>query len=377
MRDIRMVDLKGQYLKIKSEIDASIMEVLDSTAFINGSPVHEFCEDLSSYTGSKHVIPCANGTDALQVSLMALDLQPGDEVITVPFTFVATAEVISLLRLKPVFVDVDANYFTIDTNQLEDAITDKTKCIIPVHLYGQSAFMEPLMEIAEKHGLPVIEDNAQAIGSDYFYADESSRKSGSIGTIGCTSFFPSKNLGAFGDAGAIMTDDDKLAEKLRIITNHGSKEKYYNDWIGVNSRLDTLQAAILKVKLKHLDEYIAARRKAADHYDKALHHSSARIPERAPYSNHVFHQYTLVLENNRDQANKELEKLGVPSMIYYPVPMHLQKAYLDAGYKKGDFPVTEMLSEKVLSLPMHTELDQEQLEYISESFLNVVEKTLV
>lgn len=375
MDKIQMVDLKRQYLKIKPEIDKAIAGVLDSTAFINGEPVQQFCDALAKYLDVRHVIPCANGTDALQISLMALDLKPGDEVITVPFTFIATAEVISLLKLKPVFVDVDEKTFTMDVNELEKAVSPKTKCIIPVHLYGQCCDMETINKIAFKYNIPVVEDNAQAIGADFTMANAMKRKAGTIGKIGCTSFFPSKNLGAYGDGGAIFTNDNELAEKIKMIVNHGSKVRYYHEIVGVNSRLDSMQAAVLKIKLQHLDEYISARQNAAAYYDKAFaNYSKIQIPFRAGYSTHVFHQYTLTIENGRDELQKHLQSRGIPSVVYYPVPLHLQKAYSEYGYKKGDFPISEKLMETILSLPIHTELSNEELKYISDSVLEFVNK---
>ncbi len=359
---INMVDLKSQYLKIKNEIDSSIHEVLDSTAFINGAKVKEFAANLENYLHVKHVIPCGNGTDALQIAMMALDLKPGDEVITPNFTFIATVEVIKVLGLVPVLVDVDSETFNINPEVIEKAITTKTKAIVPVHLFGQCADMEKIMEIANKNNLFVIEDTAQAIGADY-KKGKLNKKAGCIGNIGCTSFFPSKNLGCYGDGGAIYTNDDTLAEKLRMIVNHGSKIKYYHDSIGVNSRLDTIQAAVLDVKLKYLDDYSNARRLAADYYDNNLREiDEVTIPKRNTDSSHTFHQYTLQInsEENRDALKKYLNKKEIPAMIYYPVPMHLQKAYKDSRYKDGDFPVTEKLCKTVLSLPMHTELDRNQ-----------------
>ncbi len=365
---IQMVDLRSQYLHIKSEIDQAIEEVINSSAYINGPQVKEFCENLATYLKAKHVVPCANGTDALQISLMALDLQPGDEVITVPFTFVATAEVIGLLKLTPVFVDVDPQTFNMDVDQVEQVITNKTKCIIPVHLFGQSVHMEPLLALAEKHGIAIIEDNAQSIGGDYYFEDGSSKKAGTLGTIGCTSFYPAKNLGAFGDGGAIFTNDDDIADQLRLVTNHGSKERYYYDIIGVNSRLDGIQAAVLNSKLKHLDEYIIARQQAAVFYDKAFEaNEDIETPFRAPYSSHVFHQYSIKVNRGYEDIKEELKSKSIPFMIYYPVPLHLSKAYKSYGYDKGDFPVSEKLSQKLLSLPMHTELSNDQLSYITES----------
>jgi UDP-2-acetamido-2-deoxy-ribo-hexuluronate aminotransferase len=371
-----MVDLKGQYEKIKTEIDSAIHEVIDSTAFVNGPAVKRFQEDLQKYLGIKHVIPCANGTDALQCSMMALDLKPGDEVITTSFTFIATAEVIALLGLTPVLVDVDPDTFNIDPAAVERSITPKTKAIVPVHLFGQCADMEAIMDIAAKHDLYVIEDNAQAIGADYIYKNGTRKKAGTIAHIGCTSFFPSKNLGCYGDGGAIFTNDDAIADKLRYIVNHGMVRRYYHDMIGVNSRLDSIQAAILDVKLKFLDEYATARNHAAKYYDQAFAgNSKLRTPVRFSRSTHVFHQYTLVTDGIDHIALQEfLQKKDIPAMIYYPVPLHMQKAYLDPRYKEGDFPVTEMLCGKVISLPMHTELDEEQLHYITTSVLEFVSK---
>jgi dTDP-4-amino-4,6-dideoxygalactose transaminase len=374
MKKIQMVDLRNQYLEIKEEVDKAIHDVIDSCAFINGPAVGAFQKDLEAYLGVKHVIPCANGTDALQVSMMALGLQPGDEVITTSFTFIATAEVIALLRLTPVLVDVDPDTFNIDPKAVEKAITPRTKAIVPVHLFGQSAPMEELMDIASRHNLFVIEDNCQAIGADYVFADGTHKKAGTIGHIGCTSFFPSKNLGCYGDGGAIFTDDDELAKQLRVVVNHGMAVRYYHDYIGVNSRLDSLQAAILKVKLQRLDMYAAKRRAAADYYDKAFAGCpKLKTPVRFDRSNHVFHQYTLVSNNiDRSALIAHLQSKDIPAMIYYPVPLHMQKAYIDPRYKPGDFPVTEHLSEHVFSLPMHTELDEEQLHYITASVLEFI-----
>lgn len=374
MRPIRMVDLHTQYLKIKEEIDGAILRVLDSTQFINGPFVEEFQKNLEKYLNVKHVIPCANGTDALQVSMMALGLQPGDEVIAPSFTFVATAEVIALLRLTPVLVDVDPKTFNISPDAIRKAITPKTKAIVPVHLFGQAAEMEEILSIAREHNLYIIEDACQSIGCDYIFADGSRKKTGTIGDIGCTSFFPSKNLGAFGDGGAIFTNNDHLAERLRMIVNHGMKVRYYHDEIGVNSRLDAIQAAILNVKLKYLDQYITARQKAASFYDQAFgNHPALTIPYRSPRSTHVFHQYTLTANGfNRNELVNYLQQNQIPVMIYYPVPMHQQKAYQSERYKEGDFPVSEWLSRNVFSLPMHTELDNEQLEYISYHVLKFI-----
>jgi len=345
---------------------------LDSKSFINGKPLQTLASDLSSYIGVKHTIPCANGTDALQIAMMALDLQPGDEVITPSFTYIATTEVVALLRLKPVFVEVDPKTFCIDPESIRKAITSKTKAIVPVHLYGHVASMKEIMDIAAEHNLYVIEDTAQAIGADYIYPDGSKKKAGSIGTIGCTSFFPSKNLGCYGDGGAIFTDDDALADKLKMIANHGQKVRYYHEMVGCNSRLDTIQAAVLNIKLKKLDEYIAARRKAADYYDAAFAgNKHITVPYRAAYSNHVFHQYTLSLDgfenvaDVRNGLNTFLAEHSIPSMIYYPVPAHRQKMFEAFGGGDYDLKITDWLTDRVISLPMHTELDHDQLEFIT------------
>ncbi len=376
MEKINMVDLKGQYLKIKDEVDQGIMEVIETTSFIKGPAVQKFQSSLEEYLNVKHVVPCGNGTDALQVAMMALKLEPGDEVITTSFTFIATAEVIALLGLTPVLVDVNPDTYNIDPDAIRKAITSKTKAIVPVHLFGQSAPMEAIMDIAKEYNLFVIEDNAQAIGADYIFDDGSRKKTGTIAHIGCTSFFPSKNLGAYGDGGAIFTNDDKLAEQLRAIVNHGMKVRYYHDYVGVNSRLDSMQAAVLNVKLKHLDEYCDARRMAADYYDQAFaSHPNIATPVRYEKSTHVFHQYTLVTKDvNRDALKAFLGEKGIPMMIYYPVPLHMQKAYISPRYSEGDFPVTEKLSETVISLPMHTELTNEQLEYITSNVLEFLNK---
>jgi dTDP-4-amino-4,6-dideoxygalactose transaminase len=376
MKKIQMVDLRSQYLNIKTEIDRGIQEVIDSCAFINGPAVQAFQKELEQYLGVKHVIPCANGTDALQVSMMALNLKPGDEVITTSFTFIATAEVIALLKLTPVLVDVDPGTFNIDLKAIERAITPKTKAIVPVHLFGQTAPMEEIMAIAEKHGLFVIEDNCQAIGSDYTFSNGTVKKAGTIGHIGCTSFFPSKNLGCYGDGGAIFTNDDDLAKQMRVVVNHGMTVRYYHDYIGVNSRLDSIQATILRVKLARLDEYAAKRRAAADFYDNAFrNHPKLQIPGRFGKSTHVFHQYTLVTKDtDRKALIDHLNSKEIPAMIYYPVPLHMQKAYLDPRYKPGDFPVTEDLCARVFSLPMHTELDAEQLTHITGSVLEFLNR---
>jgi len=369
-----MVDLVGQYNKIKTEVDSGIQKVLNSASFINGPAVKEFQKNLENYLGVKHVIPCANGTDALQIALMGLGLKPGDEVITSNFTFVATVEVIALLGLKLVLVDADPNTFNIDPKLLRKAITPNTKAIVPVHVFGQGAEMEEIIEIANKNNIPVVEDNAQAIGSDYTFSDGRKQKLGTIGNIGCTSFFPSKNLGCFGDGGAIFTNDDGLAEKIRQITNHGSKVKYYHQEIGVNSRLDSIQAAVLNVKLKNLDNYCKARQEAAAYYDSAFaENKKITVPARSNNSTHVFHQYTLKLDGiNRNELRAYLAEKEIPAMVYYPIPLHLQDAYLNLGYKKGDFPVTEALSEIVISLPMHTELEQEQQKFITQSVLDFI-----
>ncbi len=373
-RKIQMVDLAGQYNKIKTEIDNAIASVIHSTAFINGPEVKAFQAELEKYLGVKHVIPCANGTDALQIAMMALGLKPGDEVITANFTFVATAEVIGLLGLTPVLVDVYPGTYTLNIDAVKKAITPKTKAIVPVHLFGQCAEMEELMKLAKEHNLYVIEDNAQAIGADYKYSNGTFTKAGTLGHFGTTSFFPSKNLGGYGDGGAFFTNDDALAKKARSITNHGSTVQYYHDDIGVNSRLDSIQAAILRVKLRYLDEYCAARQKAAAFYDKAFaNHPKIKTPERSKQSTHVFHQYTLVFNNvDRNKLREHLTTKGIPAMIYYPVPLHLQKAYRDPRYKEGDFPVTEALCASVLSLPIHTELDDETQKFITDSVLEFV-----
>ena len=368
MKPIQMVDLSGQYQKIKPEIDAALQRVIDSTAFINGPEVKEFEKELAAYLGAKHAIGCANGTDALQIAMMALGLKPGDEVITCSFTFVATVEVVALLGITPVFADVLPGTFNIDPADIERKITPRTRAIVPVHLFGQTADMDAIMAIARKHGLFVIEDNCQAIGSDYRSAD-GTRKSGTLGHIGTTSFFPSKNLGCYGDGGALFTNDDELARKLRRVCNHGSDVRYYHEVVGVNSRLDSMQAAILRVKLRHLDEYAAARNRAAAFYDKAfagMEH--VRTPERSKDSTHVFHQYTLrVMGGHRDALKKHMEANGVPAMIYYPVPCHLQNAFKSTRFAQGSLPVTEALILEVLSLPMSTELDDEQLTHIANT----------
>ncbi len=376
MRPIPMVDTRTQYHKIKPAIDKALTDVLESSAYINGKPVHDFAANLASYLGVRHVIPCANGTDALQIAMMALGLEPGDEVITPSFTYIATTEVIALLRLTPVFAEVDEKTFCLDTKGIEKLITPRTKAIVPVHLYGQAANMEALMALAKKHGLYVVEDNAQAIGCDYFFADKTKAKTGTIGDVGTTSFYPSKNLGAFGDGGAVCTNNDELAAKIKMIANHGQSRQYYHDLVGCNSRLDTVQAAILDIKLKHLDEYIAARRKVADHYDQSFSGQQLiKTPFRSPQSAHVFHQYTIQLENGKRDALKQwLSDHQVPSMIYYPVPCHRQKMFAQFSSAGQDLPVTETLCSKVLSLPIHTEMDGEQLQFISDKVLEFINR---
>lgn len=374
MRKIQMVDLQAQYQRIKHDIDAGIQEVIDSAAFVKGAKVTEFQEHLEAYTGAKHVINVGNGTDALQIALMALGLKPGDEVITPTFTFIATAEVVALLGLTPVVVDVDWETMNMDVESVRRAITPRTRAIVPVHLFGQCADMEALMALAQEHGLYVVEDACQAIGAKFTFSNGETKQAGTIGHIGCTSFFPSKNLGCYGDGGAIFTNDDDLAAKMRAIANHGMVVRYHHDMIGVNSRLDSIQAAVLDAKLPHLDEYIAARQKAAVYYDHAFKDCPALlIPGRQAHSTHVFHQYTLrVTGADRNALRDGLAEKGIPAMIYYPVPLHLQKAYIDPRYKDGDFPVAERLASCVLSLPMHTELDEEQLSYITSNVLRLV-----
>ncbi len=363
-----MVDLHGQYLQVADEINQAIQSVIDQTAFINGAEVKDFARSLAQYNAVEHVIPCGNGTDALQLAMMALQLQPGDEVIVPTWTYVATVEVIALLGLKPVFVDADPNSFNLDTGAIEALISPKTKAIVPVHLYGQCAHMEPLLKLATEKGLYVIEDTAQALGADYLFSGQQKQKAGTLGTVGTTSFFPSKNLGCYGDGGALLTHNSELANTLKAMANHGQFEKYHHDLIGVNSRLDSLQAAILNVKLKQLDNYTAKRQQAAKWYDQMLAEVEAiQIPERVAYSTHVFHQYTIkVKDGKRDALRDFLKEKEVPSMIYYPVPLHLQKAYSTYGYEKGDFPVAEALSGEVLSLPIHTELEEAQVAYVAE-----------
>jgi UDP-2-acetamido-2-deoxy-ribo-hexuluronate aminotransferase len=376
MREIQMVDLKAQYEKISSEVNDAINSVLRSAAFIKGPEVKLFEEELQKYLGVKHVISCANGTDALQVAMMALGLKPGDEIISTNFTFIATVEVVALLGLKLVLVEPESESFNISASAISKAITPRTRAIVPVHLFGQCAEMEEIMKLAAKHDLYIIEDAAQATGADYLFSDGRVVKAGTMGQIGTTSFFPSKNLGCYGDGGAIYTNDDNLAIKVKSITNHGMNVRYYHDDIGVNSRLDSIQAAILRIKLKNLDSYNDARRKAADFYDRAFSGCpEIRTPERSSFSSHIFHQYTIKIPGNRrDMLKDYLESRKIPSMVYYPVPLHLQKAFSYLGYKKGDFPVTELLCNEVISLPMHPDLDKEQMEYITGSVLNFFEK---
>jgi dTDP-4-amino-4,6-dideoxygalactose transaminase len=372
---IQMVDTLTQYSHIKEEVDQAVLEVIRSGMFIGGPVVNRFKDNLAQYLGSGQVIPCANGTDALQVALMAAGLQPGDEVITPAFTYFATAEVVALLGLKPVFADVDPFSFNIDIQQIESLIGPKTRCILPVHLFGQCADMEPILRLAEKYNLVVIEDAAQAIGSEYTLADGTVKKAGTIGHIGCTSFYPSKNLCAYGDGGAIFTNDEALGKKIQMICNHGiSTNRYIHDVIGVNSRLDAIQAAILDIKLTHLETYNAARRNAADMYDQAFKLvSGIDIPFRSSFTKHVFHQYTLKIKGGRalrDQLKANLDATGIPSMIYYPVPLHLQPAYKNFGYAEGMFPVSEQLSAEVISLPMHSELTEQQIAKITAQFID-------
>ena len=370
MKKIQMVDLQSQYYKIKSDVDNAVLNVLDSAAFINGPEVKSFQTELETYLDVKHVIPCANGTDALQIALMALDLKEGDEVITADFTFAATVEVIHLLKLKSVLVDVDYDTFTMDIDKLKAAITPNTKAIIPVHLFGQCANMEEILKVAKAHDLHVIEDNAQAIGADFTFSDGTVKKSGTMGILGTTSFFPSKNLGCYGDGGAIFTNDDELAHKIRGIVNHGMYERYYHDEVGVNSRLDSIQATVLRKKLPLLDTYNEARRKAADYYDEAFAgHPNILTPKRAENSTHVFHQYTLrILNGKRNELQQFLAEKEIPAMIYYPVALRKQKAYFQESDPK-DFVNTDQLLDQVISLPMHTELDEEQLKYITDAVL--------
>lgn len=372
MRAIQMVDLKHQYLRLKPEIDSAMAEVVESSAFINGPAVKQFSDSLSAYLGGAYVVPCANGTDALQIAMMALNLEPGSEVILPAFTYVATAEVIALLRLKPILVDVHPQTFLIDVSKIEAAITPQTKAIVPVHLFGQCADMETILTIARKHKLVVIEDTAQAIGAEYTFSDGTRKQAGTMGDVGCTSFFPSKNLGCMGDGGAMYTPNETLAKRLKMIANHGQTVQYHHDDIGVNSRLDTLQAAVLNVKLKHLNSFAEARNAVADYYDKAFaNHSNLLKPVRVANSTHVFHQYTLqVCGINRDELRKYLADKQIPSMVYYPIPLHVQKAYSDPQFPLGSLPITENLCKCVISLPISTEMDEEQLAYIVQNVLD-------
>ena len=374
MKPIQMVDTKTQYLKIKSQVDTAIMEVLESAAYINGKAVTDFTQHLNEYVGSKHTIPCANGTDALQIAMMALGLQPGDEVITPSFTYIATTEVVALLKLKPVFAEVDPKTFCIDPESVKKLITPKTKAIVPVHLYGHAAPMEEIMQIAKEHNLFVIEDNAQAIGCTYTFSDGTKKKTGSIGHIGCTSFYPSKNLGAYGDGGAIFTNDDALAVTLKMAANHGQQTRYYHDIVGCNSRLDSIQAAILNIKLAHLDEYNNARKSVAAFYNKAFsNHPKITTPFVASYSDHVYHQYTIQLTGvDRDGLQKYLADKKIPSMIYYPVPGHKQKMFDQLNMEKVHLEITDDLTSKVISLPIHTEFENDQLEFIVTEVLNFI-----
>lgn len=371
MRPIQMVDTKNQYLNIKGAVDAAIGEVLDSAAYINGKWVTEFAKELGAYQGEVHTIPCANGTDALQIALMALGLEPGDEVITPSFTYIATTEVVALLRLKPVFVEVDPDTFCMSAEALRKAITPKTKAIVPVHLYGHSAPMEEILQIAREHNLRVVEDNAQAIGCSYTFSDGSTQKTGTMGDVGTTSFYPSKNLGAYGDGGAIFTRDADLAAQMKMIANHGQQKRYYHERVGCNSRLDSVQAAILRVKLQHLDAYNQARQKVAAYYNAAFaNHPNIQTPVVAPYSTHVYHQYTLIIKNaDRDALGKHLADHQVPSMIYYPVPGHRQPMFTGMDIACGDLTVTDWLTDRVISLPVHTEMEEEQLQWITQQVL--------
>jgi dTDP-4-amino-4,6-dideoxygalactose transaminase len=365
MENIKMVDLRRQYLRMKGEIDKAIEDVLDSTSSIQGPQVKEFASLLAGFVGTDHVVPCANGTDALQIAMMALGLKEGDEVIVPVHTYVATAEVIALLNLKPVFADVNEDTFNLTAENIKKVITNKTKAIVPVHLYGQCADMESILKIGRDHNLYVIEDAAQALGAGYTFSDGVEKKAGTMGIIGTTSFFPSKNLGCYGDGGALFTNDQDLADKIKMITNHGQRIKYHHDIIGVNSRLDTLQAAILKVKMNYLNGYSKSRNDVADHYDRSLSTAYLRTPVRAKNSTHVFHQYTLKIQGkSRDDFQKYLSGKGIPSMIYYPVPLHLQKAYQRPGFGAGSFPIAERLSKTVISLPIHTEMQPEELDFI-------------
>ncbi len=374
MKNLQMVDLKSQYQKIKAEVDAGIQDVIDSAAFINGPAVKEFKASLEKYLGVKHVIPCANGTDALQIAMMALGLKPGDEVITPSFTYIATVEVVGLLGLTPVFCDVDKEHFTMDPAHMEALITDKTKAIVPVHLYGQSAPMEEILAIAKKHNLAIIEDNAQAIGGHYTFSNGKKMANGTMGDIGTTSFFPSKNLGCYGDGGAIFTNDDELAHQISMIANHGQRVRYVHDMVGCNSRLDSIQAAVLNVKLKQLDTYCDARRTVADRYDQAFaSNEKITTPKRFGQSHHVFHQYTMLLHDiDRDKVVEELVAHGVPSMIYYPIPAHRQKMFEAFDSENANLESTDWLTQRVISLPIHTEMKEEDQHYIIEKVLKII-----
>jgi UDP-2-acetamido-2-deoxy-ribo-hexuluronate aminotransferase len=376
MREIHMVDLRAQYEKIGPEIDNAIKSVIDSATFIKGPDVKLFEEELQAYMGVKHVISCANGTDALHLALRVLDLKPGDEIITTNFTFIATVEVVALLGLKLVLVDPDPGSFNISAKAVEKAVTDKTKAIVPVHLFGQCADMEGIMKIAEEHNLFVVEDAAQATGADYYFKNGAAKKAGTIGHIGTTSFFPSKNLGCYGDGGALYTNDEYYAKKLRSIANHGMQVRYHYDDIGINSRLDSIQAAILRVKLQHLSEFNTKRQAVAELYDRAFNEcTSLSVPERVKYSSHIFHQYTIRVSNGRrDELKKYLESKNIPSMIYYPGPLHVQKAYRYLGYSENDFSVTSGLCKEVLSLPMHPDMDREQIDYVTHNVLEFFDK---
>lgn len=376
MREIQMVDLLTQYERLRSDIDNAIFSVINSSAFIKGPGVKLFEEELQEYLGVRNVISCANGTDALQLAMMTLGLKPGDEVITTNFTFIATIETVALLGMKPVIVDPDPGSFNISAEGIANAITEKTRAIVPVHLFGQCADMEGIMKLAARHNLLVIEDAAQATGSDYLFADGTRKKAGTIGNAGTTSFFPSKNLGCYGDGGAVYTDDDELARKIRSIANHGMKVRYHYNDIGINSRLDTIQAEILRVKLKHLDSFNRARQEVAAAYDRAFSGiSQIVIPAREKHSTHIFHQYTIRVKNGlRDELKKHLQEKKIPAMVYYPGPLHMQEAYSYIGYGENDFPVTTALCREVLSLPVHTEIEQEQLDHITGTVIEFFEK---
>jgi UDP-2-acetamido-2-deoxy-ribo-hexuluronate aminotransferase len=376
LENIQMVDLKSQYNLIKSDVHAAMNEVIETTAFINGPQVEKFAHELANYLDVKHVIPCANGTDSLQIAMMALGLKAGDEIITPSFTYIATVEVVALLGLTPVFCEVNPKTFCMDANEIEKLVTKKTKAIVPVHLYGQSADMEAIMDIANRNNLFVIEDNAQAIGGYYTFKDGTKKANGTIGHVGSTSFFPSKNLGCYGDGGALYTNDSELALKMKMIASHGQQKKYVHDVVGCNSRLDTLQAAVLRVKLPHLDRYCDSRRKVATFYDEAFaHHPNIETPFVASFSHHVYHQYTLILKDvNRDMVQEQLKQKGIPTMIYYPIPAHKQKMFSTLGLIERKLETTEWLTERVISLPIHTEMKKEQMEYITSELLNILKQ---